>query len=117
MPEKPLFWVGSTLKNLRDFPDKARRAAGHELHLVQMGLPPSDWKPMTSIGPGVIEVRIHTGQEYRVFYLAKFSEAIYVLHAFQKTTQKTPSRDIETGSKSFREVLRHRRGAEGGSHE
>src|SRR3990172_1554530 len=104
MPDKPLFWVGSTLKNLRDFPGEARRAAGHELHLVQMGLPPSDWKPMTSVGPGVIEVRIHTAQEYRVFYVAKFSEAIYVLHAFQKTTRKTPSRDIETGSKCYREV-------------
>jgi len=72
---------------------------------------------MTSVGPGVIEVRIHTAQEYRVFYVAKFAEAIYVLHAFQKTTQKTPSRDIETGSKGYREVLRHRRGAEGGSHD
>lgn len=95
MTDKPLFWVGSALKNLRDFPDEARRAAGHELHLVQMGLPPSDWKPMASVGPGVIEV----------------------LHAFQKMTQKTPSRDIETGSKCYREVLQHRRGAEGGSHE
>jgi phage-related protein len=117
MATKPLFWVGSALKDLREFPADARRDAGHELHLVQMGLAPSDWKPMPGVGPGVVEVRIHSAEEHRVFYVAKFAEAIYVLHAFRKTTQKTSKQDIETGSKRYRDVLRHQQSARGGFHE
>jgi len=117
MADKPLFWVGSALKDLREFPIDARRLAGHELHLVQMGLSPSDWKPTPGVGQGVVEVRIHSALEHRVFYVAKFSEGIYVLHAFHKTTQKTPRHDIEAGSTRYREVVMHRRGAKGGSHE
>ena len=95
MTEKPVFWVGSSLNDLRTFPKEARRIAGHQLHLVQLGLTPPDFKPMPSIGSGVAELRIHTDLEHRVFYLAKFSEGIYVLHAFQKKTRKTPKREIE----------------------
>ena len=63
---------------------------------------------MTTIGPGVIEIRIHTTQEYRVFYVAKFAEAVYVLHAFNKRTQKTPPRDIELARRRYSELLRIR---------
>ena len=56
---KPLNFVGSSLDDLRNFPDEARRAAGIELRAVQRGLEPSDWKPMQVIGPGVKEIRIH----------------------------------------------------------
>jgi phage-related protein len=100
---KKIFWVGSTLQDLRAFPEDARSIAGHELHLVQQGLEPDDWKPMTSIGPGVQELRIHTGVEHRVFYVAKFAEGVYVLHAFSRRhsrplneTSSLRERDIET---------------------
>jgi phage-related protein len=79
---KPLHFVGSSLDDLRSFPDEARRAAGFELRAVQGGLDPSDWKPMTVIGPDVKEIRIHVLGEWRVVYVAKFRDAIYVLHAF-----------------------------------
>ena len=107
---KPLFWAGSTLQDLRAFPEDARRIAGHELHLVQQGLEPDDWKAMTSVGPGVYELRIRTAVEHRVFYVAKFAEGVYVLHAFQKNTQQTTQRDLELARERYREVLRQRQG-------
>lgn len=61
---KALFWVGGTLGRLRDFPVDARREAGHQLYQVQLGLEPSDWKPMRSVGPGVVEIRVHESGEY-----------------------------------------------------
>ena len=108
---KPLFWVGSTLQDLRAFPEEARRIAGHELHLVQQGLEPDDWKVMASVAPGVYELRIRTAVEHRVFYVAKFAEGVYVLHAFQKKTRQTAQRDLELGRERYREVLRQRQDA------
>jgi len=74
VPDKPLFWFGSSRSDLQAFPPDARRVAGFQLRRVQHGLEPNDWKPMTTVGPGVMEIRIHTGLEYRVFYVAKFTE-------------------------------------------
>lgn len=73
---KPLFWVGSSLDRLRGFPEVPRREAGYQLHRVQLGMEPTDWKPMRSVGSGVIEIRIHEAGEYRILYVAKFSEAV-----------------------------------------
>ena len=109
MPEKSLLFVGSALDALRDFPDQARRVAGHQLHVVQQGLEPDDWKPMPTVGLGVAELRIRTGVEHRVFYVAKFAEAIYVLHAFEKRTQQTRKTALELARHRYQEVL-HARG-------
>jgi len=106
---KRLVWVGTTLDDLRTLPDEARRIAGHALHLVQLGQEPSDWKPMSTLGAGVHELRVRTAVEHRVFYVAKFAEGIYVLHVFQKKTQKTASRDIELGRRRYRSVLSRRK--------
>jgi phage-related protein len=107
---KKLFWVGSSLQDLRAFPEDARGIAGHELHLVQEELEPDDWKPMTSVGPGAHELRIHTKVEHRVIYVAKFPEGVYVLHAFEKRSRQTAHRDIELARERYREVLRDRQG-------
>jgi len=64
---------------------------------------------MASVGPGVYEIRIHTRIEHRVFYLAKFSEGIFVLHAFQKTTNKTPKSDIDLARQRLKQVLLKRK--------
>ena len=109
MPGKALFWVGCALDDLREFPEDARREAGHQLHLVQLGLEPDDWKPMTTVGAGVYEIRVHTAVEHRIFYVAKFSEGVYVLHAFEKKTQRTAQADIRLGQQRLREVLADRR--------
>lgn len=108
MPEKPVSWLGSSLEDLRAFPEDARRIAGHELGRVQQGLLPTDWRPMASVGPGVIEIRVHTRVEHRVFYIAKFEEAIYVLHAFQKQTRKTPQAEIVLAQKRLADLIRRR---------
>ena len=110
MAEKKLFWVGSSLEDLRRFPRGARCDAGHQLHRVQSGLEPVDWKPMQSVGPGVFEIRIHDDGEYRVFYIAKFSEGIYVLHAFRKKSQETRQSDIDLGKSRLRDVKLQRGG-------
>ena len=79
---KPITWVGDSLEQVRTFPDDARRDAGFESGEVQKGLDPSDWKPMTGVGAGVRKIRIHAENEYRMMYVAKFAQAIYILHAF-----------------------------------
>ncbi|HSF04075.1 MAG TPA: type II toxin-antitoxin system RelE/ParE family toxin [Solirubrobacterales bacterium] len=109
MSGKPLFWVGGSLARVRAFPAAARREAGHQLYQVQLGLQPGDWKPMSSVGPGVMEIRVHEGGEYRVLYLARFAEGVYVLHAFEKRTARTRKADIDLGRRSLGEVLRNRR--------
>ena len=99
---KPLNFVGSSLDDLRNFPDEARRAAGFELRAVQTGLERSDWKPMPIIGPGVKEIRIHLLGEWRVIYVAKFRDAVYVLHSFQKKSRKTSRQDIELARQRYK---------------
>lgn len=101
---KLLEFVGSSLDDLREFPAEARRAAGFELDFVQRGLEPSDWKPMKGVGAGVREIRIHVLGEWRVLYVAKFAESVYVLHAFQKKTQKTTGEDIELARTRYRKI-------------
>lgn len=101
---KPLKFAGSSLDDLRNFPDEARRAAGFELRAVQNGLQPTDWKPMKVIGPGVKEIRINALGEWRVIYVAKLRDAVYVLHAFQKKTQKTSQHDINIARQRYKQI-------------
>lgn len=92
------------MDDIRDFPADARRQAGFELDAVQRGLEPSDWKPMASVGTGVREIRIHVLGEWRVIYVAKLADAIYVLHAFQKKTRRTRHEDIELARRRYRQI-------------
>jgi len=101
---KPLNFAGSSLDDLRNFPDEARRAAGFELRAVQNGLEPSDWKPMQVIGPNAKEIRIHVLGEWRVIYVGKLRDAVYVLHAFQKKTRKTSRHDIDLARQRYRQI-------------
>ena len=64
---------------------------------------------MQSVGPGVREIRVQTALEHRVLYVAKFAEAVYVLHAFEKGTRKTPQRDVELARQRYRALARQRR--------
>ncbi len=117
MVPKPLVWVGSSLDLLRAFPPEARRLAGYQLRRVQSGLMPSDWKLMPSVGPGVYEIRIHTEREHRLFYVARFAEAVYVLHACEKRTRRTRQADIDLAKARLTELYtlrRHRKEREDG---
>jgi phage-related protein len=103
-PVNPLTFLGSSLDDLRNFPDEARKAAGFELYSVQRGLEPRDWKPMPGIGRGVKKIRIHVMGEWRIIYVAKFEDAVYVLHSFQKKSQKTNRQDIEIARKRYKQI-------------
>src|SRR5712692_5374965 len=106
---KPLTWIGSSREDLRQFPAEARRRGGFELRAVQRGDEPNDFKPMPIIGQGTYELRFQTDDAYRVFYIAKFQEAVYVLHAFQKKTQKTTKHDIALGQQRYEAAQRAHR--------
>lgn len=110
MTEKEIRWIGSAYGDLLGFPEEARRQAGFQLGKVQAGLDPDDWKPLGEIGAGVREMRIrdHAGA-FRVLYVAKFDEAVYVLHCFHKKAQQTSRRDKEIGEVRYRAVARARR--------
>ncbi|CAN7635307.1 type II toxin-antitoxin system RelE/ParE family toxin [Pararhizobium sp. LjRoot238] len=102
---KRLEFLGDSLEQLRDFPEDARKEAGVQLHKVQLGLDPSDWKPMTSVGAGVREIRIRDeAGAFRVLYVAKIEDAVYVLHAFQKKTQQTAKRDLDLAASRLRQI-------------
>jgi phage-related protein len=107
--DKPLVWLGDTRDCIRSFPVVARQRSGFELREVQKGKDPSDWKPMPRVGLGVREIRIHTDEEFRIMYVAKFVEAVYVLHAFEKKTQQTAKHDIDLAESRFRALVANRR--------
>jgi phage-related protein len=90
--------------DLTNFPDDVRRAAGYELWQIQNGLMPSDWKPMFTVGQGVYEIRLHVMGEWRVMYVARLSDSICVLHAFQKKTQKTRREDIDIARQRYKQI-------------
>lgn len=101
---KELRFVGTSLTDLARFPMAAKRIAGFELWQAQSGLEPSDWKPVSSVGMGVREIRIRVDGAWRVLYVAKFSEAVFVLHAFRKKTQRTSQPDLELAAQRYKEI-------------
>lgn len=105
---KPVIWMGDSREVIQTFSTIARQEAGHQLYRVQCGNRPEDWKPFPGVGVGVYELRIHAEREYRVFYIAKFDEAIHVLHAFVKKSQRTPKRDIDLAVTRYRALLNER---------
>lgn len=97
------------MEDVKAFPIEARKDIGYQLYRIQEGLEPSDWKPINNVGIGVREIRIHAGNEYRVIYVAKYDEAIYVLHAFVKKTTRTPKSDISLATERLRQLLKLRK--------
>lgn len=106
---KPVCFVGDALAELRAFPHDARQDAGYELHRVQTGEQPANFKPMPTIGQGVEELRVRdTTGAYRVIYTARLADAVYVLHAFQKKAQRTAPGNIELARQRFKQMQRER---------
>ena len=106
---KPVSFLGNSVDELRAFPDGARREAGFQIDRLQRGLDPYDWKPMKSIGAGVREIRVKEASgALRLIYVATLSEAIYILHAFQKKTSATARRDLSLAANRFRELMREK---------
>lgn len=110
--DKPLRWIGAAQKEIRSFPETARNFAGRDLRRVQRGESPADWKPMESVGPGTREIRIRSWEggtvQHRVFYVAAFPEAVYVLHAFEKKSEKTSPHNLQVAAARYRRMLQMR---------
>lgn len=103
---KPVDFCGDSLDALRAFPESAKREAGYQIDKVQHGQEPDDWKPMTSIGSGVKEIRVwDEAGTFRVIYLAKLADAVFVLHCFQKKTEQTSEKDIRLARKRFKDLM------------
>ena len=108
--EKQIRWVGSAYDDLLAFPKDARKEAGYQLGKVQAGLEPTDSKPFDDVGPGTREIRIRDANGiYRVMYVAKFEEAVYVLHCFQKMTQVISKQDKAIAAARYRAVVNARK--------
>lgn len=101
--DKEIRWIGSSYDDLLAFPDEPRHRAGFQLAKVQAGLDPDNWKPFDAVGAGTREIRISEPEGcFRVMYVAKFVEAVYVLHCFQKKTQATSRHDREIAEARYR---------------
>lgn len=106
---KKITWLGNSHAIVKEYPGSVKQEIGYNLDKVQRGLDPYDWKPMSSVGHGVKEIRIHEANQYRVLYVAKFEESIYVLHAFVKKTQQTLKREIAQAKQRYAEMIEMRR--------
>lgn len=102
---KPIVFLGDSLERMRDFPEPVRKQCGVQLYKVQFGLDPSDWKPMSSVGAGVREIRIRDESgAFRILYVIQAKDAVYVLHAFQKKSQQTARHDIDLARARLQQV-------------
>lgn len=107
---KPLHFVGSSREDLRELPESVRETAGHQLFKVQQGKEPDDWKPMPTVGVGVQEIRVwDESGTYRMLYAAKFEEAVYLLHVFEKRSQKTAKGDVQLAKSRYTDLLKWRK--------
>jgi phage-related protein len=103
---KDIEFLGSSLKQLQQFPEDAKRKAGFQLRRIQLGLEAEDSKPMQAVGAGVQELRIwESDGTFRVIYTARLADVVYVLHAFEKKTQATAKRDIELAKMRYNNLL------------
>ena len=107
---KGFVFVGDSHKVIKNFPKEAREDILYLLESLGVGvdLSPKSFKSMPSVGKGAYELRVKTDKQYRVFYVVKFIEANYILHAFIKKTQKTPKKEIEMGKKRYKSLLQSR---------
>lgn len=104
MDKKNICFLGSTKEDIIAFPNDAKRESGQQLGLLQAGEEADDWKPFSSIGSGVKEICIRKDNEYRIVYVTKYKECIYILHAFVKKQQKTRKADIDLAKQRYKEI-------------
>jgi phage-related protein len=114
MREKPILWQGYSFRDLMDdhiFSLEARKVAGQQLRKVQRADEPDDWKPFEEVGAGTKEIRIKLlDGAFRVMYVAKFPEGVYVLHCFKKKSQQTSQHDKDIAKLRYKAVIQQRSG-------
>jgi len=106
---RKVVFEGNTLEIIRQLPVVIRHRAGYAIDQVQRNIEPENWKPFSSIGQGVREIRIQHGEQFRIIYIAKFENKVHILHVFQKKTQKTRKVDIDIAKSRFKDVIRRYR--------
>jgi phage-related protein len=105
-----LAWLGDSQAALRRFPKDVRKDLGYALRQVQLGQMPPDSKPLKTVGPGVYELRDQDERAwYRVFYLKKIADMVYVLHCFEKRTAQTEKKDIDLAKERLKRLLEEQR--------
>ena len=97
MTIKPIRWARPAREEIQSLPEDARKEAGFSLWTLQQGIQPPDFKPMSIVGKGVEEIRIRTENAYRVFYIARFEEAIYSLMPSKRQLRKQPRKISKLG--------------------
>jgi phage-related protein len=105
MTRKTIFWVGSSLRAFQDLPERVRLRFSHDLDRVQGGSHPSSWRPMNTVGSGVVEMRVSADGACRLLYVAKYPEGIYVLDVFLKKSRKTPMLNLEVARARLKAIL------------
>jgi phage-related protein len=101
---KPIEWIGSSKEDLSAFPSKAKEALGYQLFLLENGESPDDFDALPTVGSGACEIRVQIGEDFRVIYVAKWADAIYVLHATHKKSQKIRPGDLELAKRRYKEA-------------
>ena len=105
---KPVVWVGSSLRDMRMLPEPAQNKLGHLLERVQSGETPHGSKSMRSVGNGVMELRAQVAGAFRLICIMRLAEAIYVLHVFQKKSEKTSMLDLQLARVRYQAIFRER---------
>lgn len=114
---KPLVWIGSSLDDLKNFPDEVKDVIGYALYLAQTGGKHSAAKPLKGFtGAGVLEiVDDYDTNTFRAVYTVKLSDAVYVLHSFQKKSKSgiaTPQKDMNLIKVRLQQAIEHHAGKE-----
>jgi len=110
--QKPreLEFLGTSLDDLKEFPVEVKKSAGKELRRIQLGEKARHGRSIKVVGAGAFEIKIRDRQgAFRVFYVAKFEDTVYVLHAFQKKSQRTSKKDITIGQRRYENMLELRK--------
>jgi len=109
---KDIVFLGDSLERLREFPIGIKQEAGYELHKVQCGEYPTDFKPLKIVGKGVMEIRLKdVSGIYRIVYAAKIGDLVYIFHACQQKTQKTAQSDIDLAKDRYKQLLQEQKNA------
>jgi phage-related protein len=100
-----IHWEGDSLNVISGFPDGAKQNLGHQLRLLQQGERPTNYRPVTSIGSGVFELRDEDERAwYRVIYLSRIAGVIHVLHCLEKKSREIPKNDMQLAQRRFQAV-------------
>src|SRR5260370_33552038 len=98
-------WEGDSKEVIRSFPDEAKYNLGFGLRLLQQGQQPTDYRSMSSIGPGVFELRDQDERAcYRIIFLSRIRGVIHVPHCFEKRSRESPTEEVNTASQRLRAV-------------